>query len=258
MKQAYADVYRELYERHWWWRAREAVLVREIATHMPPGGWGRILDIGCGDALFFDQLSRFGDVWGVEGDASLIRDDGPYRHRVHVGQFDGTFPVSEPFGLILMLDVLEHMSDPVPALERARDLLEPGGAILVTVPAFQAAWTRHDDINEHVTRYTRGSLEPLVRAAGLVVGSRRYLFHWLLPAKLAVRAAEALIPMGSKPAAVPPTWLNATLRVVSLAEERLVSWARLPFGSSLLAWCRHGQSGGMPRAAELAAAPDAE
>ena len=237
MKQAYADVYRELHQRHWWWRSREAVLLREIALRAPAGGFGRILDIGCGDALFFEQLARFGDVRGVEADASLVREDGPFRDRIHVGPFDATFLADHPFGLILMLDVLEHMPEPEQALRRVAELLNPGGALLLTVPAFQVAWTRHDDWNEHQMRYTRRSFETLARRAGLTPVSSRYLFHWLFPVKLVVRAIEALRAAPAGPARVPPEWLNRTLLRISRSEERLLRWARLPFGTSLLAWC---------------------
>jgi SAM-dependent methyltransferase len=237
MKQTYAQKYRELHERHWWWRSREIVLLQELAEHAPHGGFGRILDIGCGDALFFDQLRRFGDVWGVESDPSLVRDDGPHRHRIHVGNFDGSFSAREPFGLVLMLDVLEHMQDPVDALCRVRDLLEPSGSLLITVPAFSIAWTRHDDWNEHVVRYTRSSLERAVRASGLTIRSSRYLYHWLFPAKLIVRATEALRAWAPKPAEVPPEWLNQLLLRLCLFEERLLRTAHLPVGTSLLAWC---------------------
>ncbi|HYT94425.1 MAG TPA: class I SAM-dependent methyltransferase, partial [Gemmataceae bacterium] len=72
MNPEYAAAYRNLYERHWWWRAREAMLVREIEVHQPVGGWGKVLDVGCGDGLFFDELARFGEVWGVESDESLV------------------------------------------------------------------------------------------------------------------------------------------------------------------------------------------
>jgi SAM-dependent methyltransferase len=243
MKQAYADAYRELHERHWWWRSREEILVRELAAHAPPGGYDRILDIGCGDALFFNELNRFGDVWGVESDASLLREAGPFRSRIHVGRFDRSFTAEEPFGLVLMLDVLEHMHDPIEPLSRVVDLLAPSGALLLTVPAFPVAWTSHDDWNEHVVRYTRSSLERVVRESGLSIRSSRYLFHWLFPAKLVVRAIEAVRPGLRKAAAVPPEWLNQALIRVSTFEERLFRRISLPFGTSLLAWCVPAEPG---------------
>jgi len=248
MKQAYAVAYRELHERHWWWRSRETILLRELADHAPPGGYDRILDIGCGDALFFNELRRFGDVWGVEPDASVVRENGPYRDRIHVGWFDRTFTAEQPFGLVLMLDVLEHMHHPIEALGRVADLLTPSGALLLTVPAFPVVWTSHDDWNEHVVRYTRGSLTRVVREAGLTLRSSRYLFHWLFPAKLVVRAIEAVRPGSRKPAALPPEWLNTGLLRMSTLEERLFRRVRLPFGTSLLAWCVRGAQSSYSRA----------
>ena len=37
-------------------------------------------------------------------------------------------------------------------------MLRPGGLIVVTVPAFQALWDNHDELNRHYRRYTAGSL----------------------------------------------------------------------------------------------------
>src|SRR5688572_18724787 len=120
MKSEYARAYGELYRRHWWWRAREAMLLRELRRRSPGNGRGRILDVGCGDGLCFDELQALGEVWGVEAAASLVASDGPYQTRIHVGRFDRSFEPAAPFGLILMLDVLEHLSDPVEALCQAR------------------------------------------------------------------------------------------------------------------------------------------
>jgi SAM-dependent methyltransferase len=237
MKPEYAAAYRDLYQRHWWWRAREALLLREIARHTPPGGWHTILDVGCGDGLFFDQLRRFGEPWGVEVDASLVPADSPHRPRIHIGGFDASFHPPGPIGLVLLLDVLEHLHRPVEALRHVLGLLAPHGSVLITVPAFQGLWTGHDDLNQHVARYTRASLERVVREAGLMPVSSRYLFHWLFPAKLGVRALEALSLSRPAPAAVPPSAINRMLYYWCRAEERGLSWAHLPFGTSVLAWC---------------------
>lgn len=233
----YAAAYRNLYERHWWWRARELLLLDEIDLHRPPEGWRRILDVGCGDGLFFDQLARFGDVWGVESDATLVPADSRHRARIHVGPFDAGYAPVERFDLVLMLDVLEHLPDPAGALRKAGALLEPDGRILITVPAFQALWTSHDDLNRHFVRYQRATLLAVAERAGLRVLSQRYFFHWLFPVKLGVRAVERLGRRSRVPASVPPAPLNDLLMRLSRAEQVTIGRLRLPFGSSLLAWC---------------------
>lgn len=238
MKREYAQHYRELYERHWWWRAREVLLLEELERRCPPGGWGRILDVGCGDALFFDRLERFGQVWGVEPAGELVTETNRHRSRVHVGPFDATYTPGLRFRLILMLDVLEHMPDPAGALHHAASLLEPSGWLLATVPAFRVLWTAHDDYNSHRDRYTVQSFRALAASGGFETDAARYLFHWLFPAKLVVRAVEAIAPWRAAPEQVPRDWVNRLLERVSLLESRLVGWARLPFGTSVIAWCR--------------------
>ena len=233
----YAAVYRDLYERHWWFRAREKMLLREIEGHRPATGWGSVLDVGCGNGLFFDRLARFGEVWGVESDESLVPADSRHRARIHLGPFDSTFEPGRRFGLVLMLDVLEHLPDPVAALRKAAGLLEPGGRVLITVPAFQLLWTSHDDLNRHFVRYRRPRLAAVVEQAGLVMLSDHYFFHWLFPVKLGVRALERLGAVSGDPATVPPPWLNRVLLGLTRVEQETIGRLGLPFGSSLLAWC---------------------
>ena len=60
MDAEYALNYRELYENHWWWRARERFILATIEGLRPQGNWGSILDVGCGEGVFFDRLSKFG------------------------------------------------------------------------------------------------------------------------------------------------------------------------------------------------------
>ena len=239
MDASYASEYRELYERHWWWRARERFILAELDRLRPAGGWTRILDVGCGDALFFDALATYGEVEGVESDESLVTPDGKHRARIHVGPFDRTFRPGHEFGLILMLDVVEHLTDPRSALAYAYELLEAGGILFVTVPAFMLLWTRHDVLNRHFTRYMRASFTRLAQSAGFEVEHSRYFYHWMVPAKFATRMLEALRPAGEpRPPRVPPRLLNRLLYLLSRGEQRLTRERGLPFGSSLLVIAR--------------------
>jgi len=239
MKPEYARRYRELYRAHWWWRARERVLLDVIRELTPKGVRHSILDVGCGDGLFFGALAPFGDVEGVEPDLTVLGEravDG----RIHVSPFDDRFEPGRRYSLILLLDVLEHLRDPAAALRRARELLEPQGRIVITVPAFRWLWSGHDVINEHLTRYTRASLGALADSADLELRSSRYFFHWTVPVKLALGGVERIRRMPGRPPAVPPAWLNRLLYAVSRGEERLLAPLNLPLGTSLLAIAAHG------------------
>jgi len=234
MRADYGQRYCELYERHWWWRAREAAILDTLRNHRPPQGWKHILDVGCGDGLFFEPLSQFGEVEGVEASSHLVNPALVRSGRVHVGAFDRSFQPGKRYSLILMLDVLEHLPDPEEALHHALSLLEPNGTLFATVPAFRSLWTNHDVLNAHFTRYTKQSFRELARRAGLRVETERYFFQWMFPAKLAARAGERLFRLQPKPPVVPPRWVNAALYMLSRLEERTLGSLPCPFGSSLM------------------------
>ena len=94
MDNAYAQTYRDLYANHWWWRSRERAILETLQRHFRGSGDDCILDVGCGDGLFFDQLSSWGAVEGVEVDSSIVSPAGPWREQIHVGPFDASF---QPF-----------------------------------------------------------------------------------------------------------------------------------------------------------------
>lgn len=236
MHSDYAQQYRDLYQRHWWWRARERVILAEILRlGFRENGQLRILDVGCGDGLLFPSLAGFGRVFGVEADESTFVPDTPWRGQIYCQPFDTAFQPLLTFDLILMLDVLEHLPEPAAALQQACRLLNPGGRILITVPALNALWTTHDDINHHYIRYDRGTLKSLAHAAGVNLLTLKYFFHWTCPVKLLIRLREAIWKTEPAPPRVPPMLINQLCLEVSLAEQRIAAPLKLPFGSSLLA-----------------------
>ncbi|MDB4881173.1 MAG: methyltransferase family protein [Gemmatimonadetes bacterium] len=237
MDAGYGARYRELFERHWWWRARERVILGALARHRPASGWSTVLDVGCGDGLFFDALGALDGVTlveGVEPAAALVSPGGPHRSRIHVAPFDASFDTDRRYSLVLMLDVLEHLPDPGAALRHATSLLAPDGVFVATVPAFMSLWTRHDALNHHLTRYTRRSMAELARAGTLRIDESRYFFHWTAAAKLVQRVAERLVPGEPAAPSVPPAPLNRALYALSRLEEGLLGRLPVPFGSSLL------------------------
>jgi SAM-dependent methyltransferase len=233
MNAQYSAAYPNLYRRHWWWRVREDILLQKISALLGGARGVRILDVGCGAALFFDALDPVGFVEGLESDRTAVERSGKWRTRITIGELDESYRPAAPYDLILMLDVIEHIRDPGPVLRRAAQLLAPAGRLLVTVPAFSCLWTSHDDMNDHAARYTARQLRAAFEAAGLVTLDMGYLFQSLVVPKLLVRAKERLISRRPHVPRVPPPALNRAARAWFRAEYRLAGW--LPFGGSLMA-----------------------
>lgn len=239
MEPEYARQYQRLYQQHWWWRAREAVILEELRRLISPASRPRILDVGCGAGLFFDRLSEWGEVYGVESDAQIVAMAGRHASRIRHAAVDGNFALDETFDVILLLDVLEHLPDPIECLRAIGRHLTPGGQILLTLPAFRCLWTSHDRLNHHRTRYTKRALCQEAAAADLEVIRQFYFFHWMFAAKMAVRIKESFAKPQPKSPAVPLTIVNRALLWGCQIERATYGRLPLPFGGSLLGVLRH-------------------
>lgn len=237
MQSDYAKQYEDLWKRHWWWRARAQFVLAEIRRLNAQRKIGRILDAGCGNGLFFPELQRFGEVRGIEPDAGLVTENGPFQSLIEVRGFDATYQPPQSPDLVLMLDVLEHIEDDLAAARHVREILAPGGRFLLTVPAFMWLWSQHDDANRHFRRYTKETLRKVLTAAGFRIESLRYFYGWtigpmllrrvLRPGKKGEEAAYR-VP-------VPPGPINAAMYGWSRMEQATFGRWGLPVGSSLIA-----------------------
>ena len=96
-------------------------------------------DFGCGDGLFFPILQRYGRQAARAGDRCLTLLDpaGPFAGSIiTTGALVDDPSEHARYGLIVALDVLEHLEHPQPAMAILRARLRPGGWFLATVPAF--------------------------------------------------------------------------------------------------------------------------
>lgn len=239
MDPRYAAAYSELAASHWWWQVREALLINEIRRLRTGKVRGRILDVGCGDGRLFPVLEEFGAVEGIEPDPATRAMNGRSGRRIHHAPFRAPLPVAGKFDLILMLDVLEHLDDPIESLNLARSVLAPGGILLITVPALPVLWTRHDELNHHKLRYTRRALRQQLLVAGMSILQLRYQFHALALVKLLARLRECFDRREPAIPRVPAALINWAAggfsRLEAVVCRPVARW--LP-GSSLLALAR--------------------
>jgi SAM-dependent methyltransferase len=226
-------------DRHWWYQGRRRVLERAIARlGLPPRA--RILDAGCGSGRNMVELAHHGVVTGVELSSTSVQ---LARERGAGEVLEGSvmdMPFDDAsFDLCLSLDVIEHLEDDLGALCELRRVTTPGGALLVTVPAYQWLWSGHDEVNHHHRRYNRRTLLAAAEGAGWRLESSAHFNSLLLPVAILLRAMERFRPSTTKSSLdlwVPPAPLNWALRQPLNLEAAVIGrGGSIPAGLSLLA-----------------------
>lgn len=178
---------------HWYYRSKGKALLDML--HGVPAD--PVVDVGAGSGFFSKLLLRA----GLAGSAECVDPAYPEEHETTIDGRPLRFrrqSGEQPVALILMMDVIEHVDDDVALVREYLDRLQPGGHVLITVPAFNWLWSGHDDFLEHRRRYTRASLEKVIEEAGLEVVKTRYFFGSLLPLVVPIRLWDKLVVKAGK------------------------------------------------------------
>ncbi len=234
-------------EHHWWYRGRRRIIRAELARLPLPTG-ARVLDAGCGSGRTLRDLVTYGEVSGIELNedaAEVARARG--HGEVLVGRLEALPWPDASFDLITCLDVIEHTPDDRATLAELLRVCRPGGWLLVTVPAYPALWSYHDEANHHYRRYSRAALAQAARSAGWTLTRLSSFNSVLLAPAAAVRLAQRRSRAdhgSSNDLAIGPAWLNDVLEAPLALEARWLAGGRtLPFGLSLVAVLRRPPAG---------------
>jgi 2-polyprenyl-3-methyl-5-hydroxy-6-metoxy-1,4-benzoquinol methylase len=183
---------------------------RRYAAHifglMRPFVGARVLEVGAGIGTMTSRLVEVADfVLGIEPNPNcvariqeLMRSHPRFTLRTcHFEECDPTELASLRFDSVLCVNVLEHIADDAGALTAFKQLLVPGGRVLVFVPAVQAAYGPLDAELGHHRRYSKRTLRAAFEAAGLELTRLRYtnpigLAGWIYNARISKSTAHSL------------------------------------------------------------------
>jgi protein-L-isoaspartate O-methyltransferase len=174
------------------------ILVRILRAHLQ----GNVLEVGAGAGYITSELAlRAQRVVAIEPTSELHEQlsertallpnvsvvNGTLRD--YVAQADSPGPVPL-FDAIVYINVLEHIEADAEELALAKELLHPGGSVLIVVPAHQWLYARVDQLTGHFRRYSKRSLCNIIASSGLEVRELKYfdavglfpylvLYRWL-------------------------------------------------------------------------------
>lgn len=164
---------------------------RAIRRRLPAGNELRILELGCGYRA--TQLMALRDRMkeGTGIDFSIAPELRSVPGMVfHEGPIEETLPKigTGAYDVVLLISVLEHLRDPLAALEAAQKLLRPGGVLVVNVPtwrgkfflefsAFRLGLSPKVEMDDHKMYYDKRDLWPLLVRAGFRPSAIRLNYH---------------------------------------------------------------------------------
>lgn len=137
----------------------------------------RAFEMGCGDGLMLAGLRDLG--WQVLGNERTEAMTEFARTKLGIEVFSGALtdmPSLPPFEMIILFQVLEHLSDPLADLQTLRKKIADDGKIIIGVPNFDSwqakfgktGWL-HLDVPRHLNHFTPKSITRVLADAGFRV-----------------------------------------------------------------------------------------
>jgi SAM-dependent methyltransferase len=221
--------------QHFWIRRRFEVL-RRLADNLIRRS-ADLAEVGCGHGLLQRQIEDHyqRNLTGFDLNEFALKQTASRTSPVCCYNiFQQQAEYKGKFDIIFLFDVLEHLQDEDGFLQAVLFHLAPAGKILLNVPAFQAFWSKYDEVAGHHRRYTAGSLREVARRSGI---NMRGWTYWGLPlAPLLV--LRKLWMLGKKREEVIASGFDAgssAMNRLLLLASRCEAIPQRLFGSSLMA-----------------------
>ncbi len=241
---------------YWWFVGRRALIAQLLEATRPliHCDAPQLVDIGCGTGANLPMLrgavGAQGQIFGLDFSPLALqwaRSEGELEGgQIHLSQGDAlSLPLRDNCAdIVTMLDVLEHLSDDNLALREVQRILKPGGALILSVPAYQHMWSAHDEALHHFRRYEKAGLNQVLKNAGFRVWRLSFAMsvmppiawfwrRFVLPFAARRPRDAARHSQGAVLPSVPPAINKMLVRYVG-TEGKIIPKRPLRFGTSLV------------------------
>jgi len=181
MDKNYYNEYYTAERKHWFFRARNKILMDHVAKLVKDHDLEKpinILNVGVATGFTSELLAEQGNITSVEYDEdcyAFTKENSPNINLVQGSILDLDFE-DNSFDLVCAFDVIEHIEDDKTGVSEMQRVCKPGGLVMVTVPAFMSMWGPHDIINHHFRRYRKKQLTDLFESPKKLVYSGYFNF----------------------------------------------------------------------------------
>ncbi|HRP02498.1 MAG TPA: class I SAM-dependent methyltransferase [Candidatus Kapabacteria bacterium] len=223
---------------YWWFIARNQILGKIVNEFAKLNSKSKLLDVGCGTGAFAATFNDSVNVAGIDTSDIALQYAAKRGLKNLRNCYLKDFPKEEfQPDVITFLDVIEHIEDDKAVVKDAYNLLEKGGYVIASVPAYQWLWSHHDELHMHYRRYTKKRFMDLFKEAGFHVQYASYFNTLLFPLAALKRILDKITGASKKdnsPIEEVSPFVNSLFKNIFLAEKKALPNLTLPFGVSIV------------------------
>lgn len=216
-------------EGSWWDFGRQSAISQALKK-VSINKKDNVLDLGAGYGSMYSYLSNWGKVDAFEPDKKALGIAINRGYSKGYSSVDGLKELDNTYSLVGAFDVLEHVENDKELVKIVFKLLKPSGTFVVTVPAFQFLWSKHDVSHLHFRRYTMKQMVSLLESNGFELIYSRYWNVILFPLVAVMRILNISGSSGIGSRGV----INNLFKFILNLEAWIVRFVPIPFGVSLV------------------------
>jgi len=237
------DIETKVETSHWWFVGRRKLLKLFLSFLDLPDGCSAV-DIGCGTGSNMPILGSAG-LYAIGLDRSyyaLTLAKKKIKTPLLNGDLNELPLRPKSIGLIVAMDILEHLEYDIGGIHSFYQTLKEGGVLILTVPAFNALWGIQDEVTGHKKRYSKQEIVTKLQNEGFEIMKSSYfnffLFFPIFFARWLIRLFRLRIESENQ---INSPTINFFLKAIFSFESYVLRYFQFPFGVSIYCIARKNE-----------------